>query len=204
MLRVLTNVSSSAQSDARHRIAPLPVRAHPLVLGVVLFLASELMFFAALFASYFSLRANRTVWPPPGVHLDPVEASFGTLLLFLSSLVMVLTTRAMDRGRNGAARWWTATAILCATAFVAISLHGYLKNSFTIATNAYGSIYYAMTGFHLLHVTAGIGLLIALLAGLRSPALRANHRAGAEAMTYYWHFVFVVWIGIWGTIYFIR
>ncbi len=117
---------------------------------------------------------------------------------------MVLTTRAMDRGRVQAARWWTATAILCAVAFVAVSLHGYFKNSFTIATNAYGSIYYAMTGFHLLHVTAGIGLLLALLVGLQSPALRVNHRAGAEAMTYYWHFVFIVWVGIWGTIYFIR
>lgn len=180
------------------------MRAHPLVLGVVLFLASELMFFAALFAAYFNLRANRALWPPPGVHLDPVESSFGTLLLLLSSVVMILTTRAMDRGRIRAARWWTASAVVCATGFIALSLHGYLKNSFTIATNAYGSIYYAMTGFHLLHVTAGIGLLAALLVGLNSRALTANHRAGAEAMTYYWHFVFIVWVGIWGTIYFIR
>ena len=73
-----------------------------------------------------------------------------------------------------------------------------------IATNAYGSIYYALTGFHLLHVIAGIGILVALLVGMRSRALLANHRAGAEAMTYYWHFVFVVWLGIFATIYFVR
>ena len=162
------------------------------------------MFFAALFASYFNVRASNASWPPPGVHLDVVESSFGTLLLFLSSLVMLLTTRALDRGKVGVARWWTATAIICALSFIALSLHGYSKNSFTIATNAYGSVYYAMTGFHLLHVTAGLGLLTALLVGLQSPALRANHRAGAEAMSYYWHFVFIVWVGIWGTIYFIR
>ncbi|HET6274619.1 MAG TPA: cytochrome c oxidase subunit 3 [Candidatus Cybelea sp.] len=185
-------------------LAPLPIRAHPLVFGVVLFLASELMFFAALFASYYDLRANRAQWPPPMVHLDLAEASFGTFLLFAASAVMVLATRAMDRGRLRAARWWTAAATVAAVGFVAIAVHGYSKNAFTIATNAYGSIYYAMTGFHLLHVIAGIGILTALLVGMRSRALLANQRAGAEAMTYYWHFVFVVWLGIFGTIYFVR
>jgi len=197
-------VSAILNGNVRHPPSPLPVRAHPLVLGTVLFLASELMFFAALFASYFSLRANRALWPPPGVHLNVVESSTGTVLLFLSSALMILVTRAMDRGKNRAARWWPATALVCAAGFIVLSVHGYLNNSFTISTNAYGSIYYGMTGFHLLHVTAGVGLLIALLTGLQSPALRVNHRAGAEAMMYYWHFVFIVWIGIWGTIYFIR
>lgn len=162
------------------------------------------MFFAGLFASYFDLRANRAAWPPPGVHLDVVESSVGTVLLLLSSVFMVVMTRALDRKRDRAAHWWTAAAIVAAAGFVALSIHGYTKNSFTISSNAYGSIYYAMTGFHLLHVVAGIGLLVALLIGMRSPALLANRRAGAEAMTYYWHFVFIVWVGIWGTIYFIR
>jgi cytochrome c oxidase subunit III len=191
--------------DAKVRpLAPLPVRAHPLVLGVVLFLASELMFFAALFASYYDLRSTDAVWPPPMTRLDPIESGVGTLLLFLASVVMVLATRAMDRGRNLAARWWTASAVVAAVGFIVLSVHGYTRNDFTIATNAYGSIYYAMTGFHLLHVFAGVIVLSALLVGMRSPALRVNQRAGAEAMTYYWHFVFVVWLGIWGTIYFVR
>jgi cytochrome c oxidase subunit 3 len=196
-------MSTSGNQNARS-LAPLPIRAHPLVLGVVLFLASELMFFAALFAAYYELRANRGPWPPPMVRLNPVEGGVGTFLLFAASAVMVLATRAMDRQRLRAARWWTASAIVAALGFVAESLHGYAKNAFTIATNAYGSIYYTMTGFHLLHVLAGIGILTALLIGMRSRALRANHRAGAEAMTYYWHFVFVVWLGIFATIYFIR
>jgi cytochrome c oxidase subunit 3 len=110
----------------------------------------------------------------------------------------------MDRSRLQAARRWTASAIVAALGFVLVALHGYSKSGFSIATNAYGSIYYAMTGFHLLHVVAGIGVLTALLLGMRSPALLTNRRAGAEAMTYYWHFVFVVWLGIFGTIYFIR
>jgi cytochrome c oxidase subunit III len=193
----------SANGSARS-LVPLPLRAHPVVMGVVLFLASELMFFAALFAAYFELRANRAHWPPPMVHLDVYEAGLGTFLLFAASAVMVQATKAMDRGRIRAARWWTASAIVAAVGFALIALHGYAGNAFTIATDAYGSIYYAMTGFHLIHVLAGIGILTALLIGMRSPALLVNRRAGAEAMTYYWHFVFIVWIGIFSTIYFVR
>ena len=119
-------MESSADGSARS-LAPLPVRAHPLVLGVVLFLASELMFFAALFAAYYDLRANRAQWPPPMVHLDTAEAGFGTFLLFVASAVMVLATRAMDRGRLRAARWWTASAIVAAIGFVVVAIHGYAE-----------------------------------------------------------------------------
>ena len=195
-------MATSAKDSARS-LAPLPVRAHPLVLGVVLFLASELMFFAALFAAYYELRANRAQWPPPMVALKPIEAGYGTFLLFVASVVMVLATQAMDRHTMRAARRGRR-------ARSSLPLASYWKRftvtrrHVSIATNAYGSIYYAMTGFHLLHVIAGIGILTALLVGMRSRALQANQRAGAEAMTYYWHFVFVVWLGIFATIYFVR
>jgi cytochrome c oxidase subunit III len=196
-------MATSAKDSARS-LAPLPIRAHPLVLGVVLFLASELMFFAALFAGYYELRANRAQWPPPMVHLKPWEAGYGTSLLFAASVVMVLATKAMDRGNMLAARWWTLSAIVAAVGFVLESVHGYADDAFGISTNAYGSINYTMTGFHLLHVVVGIGILTALLVGMRSRALQVNQRAGAEAMTYYWHFVFIVWLGIFSTIYFVR
>ncbi len=196
-------MATSAKDSARS-LAPLPIRAHPLVLGVVLFLASELMFFAALFAAYYELRANRAQWPPPMVALKPIEAGYGTFLLFVASVVMVLATKAMDRHNMRAARSWTLCAIVAAIGFVLETIHGYADDTFGISTNAYGSIYYTMTGFHLLHVIAGIGILTALVVGMRSRALQANQRAGAEAMTYYWHFVFIVWVGIFATIYFVR
>lgn len=183
---------------------PLAIRAHPLVFGVVLFLASELMFFAGLFAAYFDLRNSTAVWPPAGVRLDPVLPTIGTLLLLVSSIAMLLMTRALERGRYQAAYGWLGCGIVAGLTFVGIALVGYAKNSFSIASNAYGSIYYAMTGFHLLHVAAGIILLAGLFLGLRSRAMTANRRAGAEAISYYWHFVFVVWVGIYGAIYIIR
>ncbi len=183
---------------------PLSLRAHPLVFGVAIFLASELMFFAGLFAAYFDLRSGSAVWPPHGVHLNMAEAAIGTLLLAISSGTMIGLTRALDRSGPRAAYPWLFAGVVSAIGFVAIAVHGWQNDTFTIASNAYGSIFFAMTGFHVLHVIAGIILLTVLLFGLRSPALAANHRAGAEAIMYYWHFVFVVWLGIWGTIYFLR
>ena len=162
------------------------------------------MFFAALFAAYYQIRANHPSWPPAYVHLDVGEASYGSFFLFAASIVMVFATKAMDKRRIRAARWYTASAIIAAAAFCFLSVHGYVtyvSEGLTPSANAYGSLFYTLTGFHLIHVIVGIGILFALLAGMRSPALRSNHRAGAEAMTYYWHFVFVVWIGIYATIF---
>ena len=165
--------------------APIPVRAHPLVLGTVLFLASELMFFAALFAAYFDLRTSRAHWPPPPPHSDLLGASIGTLALGIGSLVMIAATKAMDRKNWTAARAWTLSAITAALVFVVIAIHGYAHDPFSISTNAYGTVYYTITGFHLLHVAGGIAVLLAMLFGMRSPALRASCREGIEAMTYY-------------------
>jgi cytochrome c oxidase subunit 3 len=185
-------------------MTPLAVRAHPLVLGVVLFLSSELMLFASLFATYYELRSRNAVWPPHDVRLDVASASVGTVALAVSSAVMFLVTRAMDRGNDRAARWWIVSGIICALAFVYIAIDGYSKNTFTMSSSSYGSIYYVLTGTHLAHVIAGVGVLVALALGIRSPALRTSCRAGAEAMMYYWHFVFIVWIGIFATIYVVR
>jgi cytochrome c oxidase subunit III len=184
------------------RVRPVALRAHPLVFGVALFLASELMFFAGFFAAYFDLRSGSVAWPPPGVHLDTGLAALGTVLLAVSSGAAIGTTRALAANRS--AYGWLFLGIAAAIAFVAIALAGYQNDAFTIASNAYGSLYFSMTGFHLIHVAAGVVLLTALLWGLRSPAITANHRAAAEAIMYYWHFVFVVWLGIFGTIYLVR
>ncbi|MDQ2663286.1 MAG: cytochrome c oxidase subunit 3 [Candidatus Eremiobacteraeota bacterium] len=183
---------------------PLAVRTHPLVFGVAIFLASELMFFAGLFAAYFDLRSGTAVWPPSDVHLNVLEATIGTAFLAISSGSMIGMTRALDRtGATGAYPWLFA-GILSAIIFIGIAVKGWQDAGFTIASHAYGSTFYAMTGLHLLHVAVGVILLGTLFFGLRSPALTANHRAGAEAIMYYWHFVFIVWLGIWGTIYFLR
>lgn len=194
----------SARIGYAARDSRLEVRGHALILGVVLFLASELMFFAAWFAAYFALRGRTSPWPPPDVQLDPVEPSIGTVVLGMSSLFALLAVRAIHRDRTTAARGWLLGAITCGITFLALTIHDWSKNSFTIATHAYGSVFYGMTGFHAAHVTAGVIMLTLLAAGARKPGFIGANAAGAEAISYYWHFVFVVWVLIWLMVYFVK
>ena len=182
----------------------LTVRGHALVLGVILFLASELMFFAAWFAAYFDLRGRSGQWPPAGVVLDPVEPSLGTALLGISSLFVFLAIRDVHAHRRTRARLWLTGTLLCGVLFLAETFHGWSKNTFTLTSHAYGSVFYGMTGFHAAHVTAGVIMLAFLTAGVDKPGFTEEHAAGAEAISYYWHFVFAVWVGLWATIYFVR
>lgn len=183
----------------------LEVRGHALILGMALFLASELMFFAAWFATYYDLRGRSAVWPPPGVHLDTVESIVSTFFLGISSLFVWLAINNIRKERWLKARAWLGTAIACGTIFLLITVHGWVNDDFGIATHAYGSIHYGLTGFHALHVTAGLIALSYVLAGVNRSAFVGAHAAGADAIGYYWHFVFVVWLlGIWPTIYFVR
>lgn len=194
----------SARIGNAARTERLTVRGHALVLGVILFLASELMFFAAWFAAYFDLRGRTAQWPPAGVHLDTLESTAGTALLGFSSLLAYLAIRDVHADRTARARLWLLGTLACALLFLAETVHGWSKNAFTFSTHAYGSLFYGMTGFHAAHVTAGVFMLAFLAAGVRKPGFRDAHAAGAEAISYYWHFVFVVWLGIWATIYFVR
>ena len=172
---------------------------------MALFLASELMFFSAWFATYYDLRGHNTAWPPADVHLDTVESTIGTFFLGISSLFVWLAINNIRAEHWLRARSWLGTAIGCGTLFLVITAHGWIENHFGIDTHAYGSIFYALTGFHALHVTAGLVALAYLLAGVNRSAFVGARAAGSDAIGYYWHFVFAVWIlGIWPTIYFVR
>ncbi len=175
-----------------------------MVLGTVIFLASEFMFFSALFATYYDLKAYNKVWPPAYVHLDQGGMAIGTFMLFVASAVMFPFVRAVRARNVKAAHGWLFTSIAGGIGFMAFEVHGWVKQGFGIATDAYGSIYMTMTGFHFLHVLAGVILLGMLYLGLRSPAFLSDDNAGVEAIAYYWHFVFVVWIGVYATLFFVR
>lgn len=182
----------------------LEVRGRALVFGTVLFLASELMFFAGLFAAYYDLRGVNTVWPAPGAKLDAIESSIGTVLLALSSGLFFPAVRAIRDGRPAVARRWLSGGFACALLFIALTLHGWSDQPFTLASNAYGAIFYTMLGFHAAHVAVGALLMAYLVFGAAKSGFRGAHAAGTEAISYYWHFVFIVWIGIWATIYFVK
>ena len=182
----------------------LSLRTHPLIFGVVLFLAQDLMLFGGLIAAYFNFRAIDTVWPPAGVRLDEHGGAVSTGLLALSSLTMLFVTHEIAKQAFLAARMWLGTTIVLGTAFLFLSIHGWSKNTFRVDSHAYGSIYYVMTGFHMLHVAIGIVLMLVLFLAMRTTAFERDRRAGVEAIGYYWHFVFLVWLLIWGSIYVVR
>jgi cytochrome c oxidase subunit 3 len=184
------------------RTEPGPL-ANPLPVGVIVWLSSELMFFAGLFAAYFTLRSANEVWPSEGVELGVLRAGIFTVVLVASSLTMHRSVQAAESGdRTGALRWLAATFVL-GLAFVANQLAEYLTLSFGLDSDAYGTIFWLLTGFHWLHVVAGL-VLMAALARLSWPGSRAPLAVHHQVVGYYWHFVDVVWIGVYVTVYLIQ
>ncbi len=179
-------------------------RVDPLLFGVVLFIASELMFFGGLFASYFYLRGVRSPWPPSGVELETLPSAVATLVLVASSGTYQLAIGAARRGSLRRMNAWIALTFLLGAAFVAAQAHDWTTLSFTVSTGAYGTLFFAMTGFHGLHVIGGLVLMLVVLGRSAQGAYREGEIRGVEAVGYYWHFVDVVWIGLFSTLFLIR
>ena len=172
----------------------------PLSIGVVVWLASELMFFAGLFAAWFTLRANNDPWPPADVELEVARTAVATAVLIASSGTIHLAVAAGKRAdRTAAVRWLGVTALLGAL-FLANTMAEWAAADFSIDTHAYGSIFYLLTGFHALHVAGGV-LLMGAVAGAVAGRSRAPAAATVEVAAAYWHFVDVVWVAVFATVY---
>ncbi len=192
--------ADTASATAATEPGPL---ANPLPVGVIVWLSSELMFFAGLFAAYFTLKSANDVWPTEGVELEVLRAGIFTVVLVASSLTMHRAVQAAEHGnRSDALRWLAATFVL-GLVFVLNQLAEYLTLDFGIDTDAYGTIFWLLTGFHWLHVIAGLVLMLAL-ARLSWPGSRAPLDVHHQVVAYYWHFVDVVWIGVYVTVYVIQ
>jgi len=188
--------------------------------GTIIWLSSELMFFAALFASYFTIRAvSPELWAQSTEKLDVPYAAVNTTILVLSSLTCQLGVFAAERGQVGRAgsvfkvkswglREWFILTYVMGAVFVAGQASEYatlIKEGITIPSSGYGSMFYLTTGFHALHVTGGLVAFLFVL-GRTLMARRFTHEQAVSAIvvSYYWHFVDVVWIGLFATIYLIK
>jgi cytochrome c oxidase subunit III len=191
--------------------------------GTIVWLSSELMFFAALFAMYFTIRSvdkgMGKPWPP--VKLDLPLATTNTLVLLASSVTCQLGVFAVERGqirRSGRifnpARWglreWYVLTFFMGLYFDLGQGYEYvfdlIKNQhLTVSNSNYGSVFFIATGFHGLHVAGGLVAFLFLL-GRTYAAKTFTHeqQVSAIVVSYYWHFVDVVWIGLFTTIYLIH
>ena len=193
-------MSVSAATTVR---PPVRERLPLLVVGIVLFIGSELMFFASLFGMYFTLRAQSTQWTPPDIKVDFIRLFF-TLVLLGSSFTMQRGVHQLKQGNVASFRRWTWVTWLMGAAFLGAQGHEWATVPFQISTNAYGSAFFAMTGFHGLHVFAGLMLMLVIQGRAAAGAYSAQEYAGVEVAAYYWHFVDVVWIGLFSTIFIVR
>jgi cytochrome c oxidase subunit 3 len=178
-------------------VDPAHYRPHLLQVGVIVWLASELMFFSGLFAAFFSLRAATSPWPPRGDTLDVPPVLVATILLVLSSFTMQYGVHRAILGSRWGFLGWLALTFCLGALFEGLQISDYLGRDFGIDSNAYGSAFYTLTGFHFLHVAGG--LLGMILVGARAVKTRRfGHRTvpAIEFLSYYWHFVDVVWIAL--------
>jgi heme/copper-type cytochrome/quinol oxidase subunit 3 len=172
---------------------------------MVLFLASELMLFGSLFAAYFFLRALTPVWPPEGVELEMISPSVATVVLTASSFTLLFGLRGLERGDVSRFRALVVWTFVLGAVFLGIKAYEMSAAPFGIASHAYGSLWFTMLSFHALHLSAGMVLLLVMLfrAAPSSAALPTGHHT-AQAIGYYWHFVDVVWVAIYATLFLVR
>ncbi len=175
-------------------------------LGIWLFLASEVMLFGALFASYVMLRVGAADWPPGSTYLNIPLATLNTVILISSSVTMVLAWASLVRNQFGRFRMFMGITILCGLGFLVIKYieysskfhHGYFP-----ATNTFLAIYFTLTGLHGLHVVGGMAVNTYLW-GPGSKLWKtepAHFTNRVENAGLFWHLVDLVWIFLFPILY---
>jgi cytochrome c oxidase subunit III len=192
--------------------------AHPSVnrpnltsVGTIIWLSSELMFFAALFAMYFTLRSvtGAEFWREHAAALNVPFSATNTTILVLSSFTCQMGVFAAERGDVKKLRAWFIVTFIMGATFIGGQVFEYTelvkKDGISLSSSPYGSVFYLTTGFHGMHVTGGL-IAFLLVLGRTYAAKKFTHEQATAAIvvSYYWHFVDVVWIGLFATIYLIK
>ena len=196
-------------------------RPNLVAVGTIVWLSSELMFFAALFAMYFTVRqvSGPATWLESTERLNIPFSSLNTTVLVLSSVTCQLGVFAAERfqsRRTGSMlqvnKWgmreWFALTFLMGAFFIGGQVYEYAHlaiEGITLSGSAYGSVFYITTGFHGMHVTGGlIAFLFVLIRASYAKKYSHDQATTAIVVSYYWHFVDVVWIALFASIYLIK
>ncbi|MCW2502820.1 MAG: cytochrome [Actinomycetia bacterium] len=185
-------------------------RPNMVSVGTIVWLSSELMFFAALFAMYFSIRAStkgQLLWETQTEKLALPYAFTFTAILVASSVTCQLGVFAAERGDVYGLRRWFAVTFVMGLIFVLGQANEYrnlVNEGLKINSNGYGSMFFLTTGFHGMHVIGGLIAFLFMMARSAMGRFTPAQATSAIVVSYYWHFVDVVWIALFATIYLIR
>jgi cytochrome c oxidase subunit 3 len=179
---------------------------------MILFICSEVMFFSGLFAAYFATRAAAPIWPPvvPGdealteafnLHAEPWFALGLTIILVLSSFTCQFGIWAIRKDDRSGFFRHIGIPLVRGIVFLVGHVYDYLTLGFGISDGTFGSTFYTLTGFHGAHVFAGVIMLSVVLYRGLAGQFSSRHHDAVEATSLYWHFVDVVWIALFSTLY---
>lgn len=172
-------------------------------LGMLLFLSSEGIFFAFLLTAYVFYHGSVTDGPNAHNSLNALTTGIYTIVLLLSSGTILLAERALRKQIKGF-QLWLAVTIICGSVFLYGETREYMRllhKNVTVSRNLFGSTYYTVTGFHALHVSIGLLMLCILLALSFRGGIREEEHVGVQVISYYWHFVDLVWVAVFSVIY---
>jgi cytochrome c oxidase subunit 3 len=196
--KIALNYRQAAAATAHHG-----GHADHRIFGVVMFLVAESMIFLGLFSAFLIYRTTLPAWPPEGTPaLELLLPGINTAILISSSFVMHRGQSAIKKNDVGGLQFWLVITAVMGAIFLAGQLYEYFHLEFGLTTNLFASSFFVLTGFHGLHVTVGLLLILAvLLRSLKKGHYSSESFFGVEAAELYWHFVDVVWIVLFTLVY---
>ena len=198
-------MAAHAEAHAAHPpLAHQSSRVDPATLGMLLFIASEIMLFGSFFTAYFFVRVvNGVEWPPEGFHLPVFVAGVNSAILLTSSFTMHWALQSIKRGHRTGLQAGLVLTFLLGLTFLLTQVIEYARVGFAPNDQAFGTIFYSLTGLHGAHVFVGLTLLAVATARAFRGHFSEEAHWGVELPGIYWHFVDVMWIVVYTTIYII-
>jgi|TARA_A100001015_G_C14832060_1_gene648965 cytochrome c oxidase subunit 3 len=165
--------------------------------GMIFFIASEVMFFSAFFAAYFYLSLFNPAWPPANIEVLPLDLPvINTLLLLTSGATITFAHHALLENNRSKATFYTFLTWQLGVLFLMAQAYEYAHAPFSISDGVYGTLFFMLTGFHGMHVLVGTIMLMVAHNRLAKGDFTPKNHFYYEATAWYWHFVDVVWVGL--------
>ncbi len=198
--------SPQTMLDSKSPVSPAEAShgEHPdfRVLGLLVFLGSESLMFGGLFASYLIYRGMTAVWPPEETEVELLLPTINTIILVSSSFVIHKGDEAIKKNDVSGLRFWYVVTAIMGVIFLGGQAYEYLTLGYGLTTNVFANCFYLMTGFHGLHVTVGVLLILGVLwRSRRQGHYSETKHIGVEMAEIYWHFVDIIWIVLFTLIY---